>query len=307
MKAKHYHSNSWRGILKERDWMQRQISYTIADGNNTNLWYDPWVNGRSIYQLYGDRVRLNLGAAKNMNVSAFIDNGAWNLPPATSPDMISLWPVINAISIQPQQVDKVIWKHEHGVFSTTSAWNALRERQQLLPLHSWIWNRPVPPKFALCMWQAFLSKLPTLDHVQRRGVHLANRCSLCWRHEETNAHIFWRCSYAKWIWKEILTRFDFTRPPEQTIQLELEALSINFSQKKGTTLVAQLALRTATWWIWRERCLRIFEEKQKSKVQLLLCILDDMRTCMESHPLKALSARERNIFKRFNICPLLKD
>ncbi|RRT31242.1 hypothetical protein B296_00058280 [Ensete ventricosum] len=39
-------------------------SYVISSGTNINMWYDTWVNGKSIFQIFGDRVRQDLGAPK---------------------------------------------------------------------------------------------------------------------------------------------------------------------------------------------------------------------------------------------------
>ncbi|CAL9098038.1 unnamed protein product, partial [Musa textilis] len=55
-----YHFAAWKGILKARNWLINHISYAISSGTRINMWYDPWVNEKSIFQLYGDRVRRDL-------------------------------------------------------------------------------------------------------------------------------------------------------------------------------------------------------------------------------------------------------
>ena len=85
------------------------------------MWYNPWVSGKSIFQLYGDRIRKDLGAPKDWKVSEFIANGTWCLPTPISPEMLSLWPTITAIPIRNNPSDVLIWLHDNGKFSATSA------------------------------------------------------------------------------------------------------------------------------------------------------------------------------------------
>ncbi|KAJ8505060.1 hypothetical protein OPV22_005946 [Ensete ventricosum] len=118
--AKTSHSAAWKGILKARRWLRNNISYVISSGTNINMWYDPWVNGKSIFQIFGDRVRQDLGAPKDWKVSEFINNGTWCLPNPTSPDMLLLWPTIRAITIKNNSSDMLIWLHDNGPSRQTS-------------------------------------------------------------------------------------------------------------------------------------------------------------------------------------------
>ncbi|KAJ8485323.1 hypothetical protein OPV22_017808 [Ensete ventricosum] len=140
--AKTSHSAAWKGILKARRWLRNNISYVISSGTNINMWYDPWVNGKSIFQIFGDRVRQDLGAPKDWKVSEFINNGTWCLPNPTSPDMLLLWPTIRAITIKNNSSDMLIWLHDNGKFSATSAWNQIRRQNNKWIQSSWTWDSP---------------------------------------------------------------------------------------------------------------------------------------------------------------------
>ena len=296
-----YHSAAWKGILKARNWLIKHISYAISSGTSTNMWYDPWVNGKSIFQLYGDRIRKDLGAPKDWKVSEFIANGTWCLPNPISPEMLSLWPTIIAIPIRNNSSDILIWPHDNGKFSATSAWNQIRQRNNKWVPSSWTWDRPGSQRHSLCTWQALLNKLPTIDNMKRRGIYHVNRCSLCLQQEETVDHLYFACDYTKWIWKEILQRFELNRLPQPNLHQELGDLMQCFSRKGPLTQLAKVTFRCAIWWMWKERCNRIFECQHTNNAQLLKEIIRDSRSCME-HDLKTehFTRREKDIFIKFN-------
>ena len=43
------------------------------------------------------------------------------------------------------------------------------------------------------VWEATWRKVLTLDHIQRRGWSLANRCFLCLKEEESVDHVLFHC------------------------------------------------------------------------------------------------------------------
>ena len=117
--------------------------------------------------------------------------------------------------------DVLIWLHDNGKFSATSAWNQIRQRNNKWLPSNWTWDQPGSQRHSLCTWQALLNKLPTIDNMKRRGIHHVNRCSLCMQQEETTDHLYFACDYTKWIWKEILQRFELNRMPQPNLHQEL--------------------------------------------------------------------------------------
>ncbi|KAF3773282.1 hypothetical protein EJ110_NYTH48363 [Nymphaea thermarum] len=71
-----------------------------------------------------------------------------------------------------------------------------------------IWASYVPTKSYRCSYIACEGRLPTLDRIQRTGMHLANCCSFCYCAEETNAHVLINCKIAKEVWRYIAAKFD---------------------------------------------------------------------------------------------------
>ena len=118
--------------------------------------------------------------------------------------------------------------------------------------------------------------------MKRRGIHHVNRCSLCMQQEETVDHLYFACDYTKWIWKEILQRFELNRMPQPNLHQELADLMQCFSRKGPLTQLTKVIFRCAIWWMWKERCSRIFECQNTNNAQLLTEIIRDSRSCMEN-------------------------
>lgn len=58
----------------------------------------------------------------------------------------------------------------------------------------------IPSKIIFFMWTVCRDRLPTIDLLQRRGRYLPNVCSLCYKDEETSAHVVPYCEYAYEVW-----------------------------------------------------------------------------------------------------------
>ena len=297
-----YNSWAWKGILSARHWIMHHISFTISNGVDTSFFYDPWINGKSIYSMYGDRVREALGVNHSLPCASFITNGTWNLPPPTCPEMLTLWPLIEHIPLTAHQHDSIQWKH--GTFSTKNVWGLIRHQEQKVVWWKWAWKKPTVQKFSLTCFQAILHKLPTLDNLKKRGFQLASFCPLCYSASENEDHLFCTCPFSSEVWMEILHRLNITRRPKNTILEEIRALQKAFHKDAFTTILARLLFRAYIWWIWKERCQRIFDDFRRSPISLTLLIIDDVRYCIEAHDNhQQVSGRAKAICKRFNIIP----
>ena len=63
----------------------------------------------------------------------------------------------------------------------------------------------IPSKVSFFAWEAAWGKVLTLDKLQRRGLHLPNRCFLCGCVEETIHHILLHCLDVRPLWDIILS------------------------------------------------------------------------------------------------------
>ena len=94
------------------------------------------------------------------------------------------WVVTNSGSFSVKSLLSILEKVRVGHFPTSIVWNA--------------W---APPKVCFFFaWKATWGKFLTLDQLQRREWSLANRCSLCYAHEELVDHILLHCGKGRLLW-----------------------------------------------------------------------------------------------------------
>ncbi|KAK1302870.1 hypothetical protein QJS10_CPB12g00400 [Acorus calamus] len=62
-------TSSWKQILKARNWIAPALRYLIFEGKDINLWFDPWINGKSlkhclngVFEWWGNPLALNLSS-----------------------------------------------------------------------------------------------------------------------------------------------------------------------------------------------------------------------------------------------------
>ncbi|KAF3779907.1 hypothetical protein EJ110_NYTH40347 [Nymphaea thermarum] len=80
-----------------------------------------------------------------------------------------------------------------------------------------IWASYAPAKSCWYSYIACEGRLPTLDRIQKTGIHLANRCSFCYCAEEANAHVLINFKIAKEVWRYIASKFDKANSPQGEI------------------------------------------------------------------------------------------
>lgn len=68
----------WKNVLKCRDDLQKFIVGEIANGRNTNLWRDPWLNGQTLIAKLGWDTLASLGSYDSKVILSFkIEIGSW--------------------------------------------------------------------------------------------------------------------------------------------------------------------------------------------------------------------------------------
>ncbi|KAK1320790.1 hypothetical protein QJS10_CPA03g01381 [Acorus calamus] len=72
------------------------------EGKNINMWYDPWIKGKSLAQIFG-RVSYDWGPPKEATVVAFITEDKWVKPHRTSEKLDMIWSNIQQIDVHRDQ------------------------------------------------------------------------------------------------------------------------------------------------------------------------------------------------------------
>ncbi|KAK9724205.1 hypothetical protein RND81_05G055400 [Saponaria officinalis] len=125
-----------------------------------------------------------------------------------------------------------------------------------------LWEPFALPKYSIVGWQAYHAKLATIDNLQKRGFHFANRCYLCYQEEESHSHLFFLCPFMRLLWRNMMIWIGVTRRP-RSLRHELEWI---FTHCKGNSLLSRLE-RTVFIAIiyhgWIERNYRVFRSLER--------------------------------------------
>ena len=72
-----------------------------------------------------------------------------------------------------------------------------------------IWNNCIHPKVSFFVWEAWWGKVLTMEQLKKRGRHLASRCPLCGKEEESLDHLLLYCTKVYNLWAFIFTVLPF--------------------------------------------------------------------------------------------------
>ncbi|XP_026451684.1 uncharacterized protein LOC113352014 [Papaver somniferum] len=118
----------------------------------------------------------------------------------------------------------------------------------------------------LFIWKCLQDALPT---ILKLGIK--ENCVFCQQKEESTFHLFFDCDYAKAIW-------NLQPVPVQGVFSDHNSNNISFFDIYNVWMTGEvnsisMALEaTKCWFIWKERCLRVFENKERTPDQLALVI-----------------------------------
>ncbi|KAF7128948.1 hypothetical protein RHSIM_Rhsim10G0040700 [Rhododendron simsii] len=124
-------------------------------------------------------------------------------------------------------------------------------------------------------------RLSTKDILHQWGVQVDEICPLCGCEQETHQHLFFECSYSASVWASVWSKSSSTRVP-----ITLAALLEWFVQSvKGNSFKSKIlkcSLAATVYFVWRERNLRVFQQKTVASDQVVMQILSSIRDFLSS-------------------------
>lgn len=150
-----------------------------------------------------------------------------------------------------QGQDSLSWQWTpHGSYSANSVYKIMIGTGKIRYRFTQVWKLKIPPKVRLFIFFLLQGKLLTRDVLIRRKVHCSNECVMCeGGGDETAAHLFLRCSFARAIWGKMGIAVPVTGEHIREIWDEIT--------RRDPCLVS-----CALWSIWKSRNLKIFESKR---------------------------------------------
>ena len=110
------------------------------------------------------------------------------------------------------------------------------------------------------IWEATWRKVLTLDHIQRRGWSLVNRCFLCLNEEESVDHILLHCDRTRLLWHLLFSLFGESWVLSSLVREALlgwHGVFVGKKRKKAWRVTPSCFF----WTIWKERNSRAFDNE----------------------------------------------
>ncbi|KAI8535796.1 hypothetical protein RHMOL_Rhmol10G0201900 [Rhododendron molle] len=125
-------------------------------------------------------------------------------------------------------------------------------------------------------------------------MEVSPQCSLCQNGVESHTHLFFECCFSSAIWRQILARNGLDRPFLLFSQ-ELEWAVQNRGDKSLRDTIYKLSLAASIYVLWRERNLRIFQNKSRDVNGVTSEIFNSVRAKASSWSTIKFSAHNRQI------------
>lgn len=118
-----------------------------------------------LYKRYWDRLDGNPMQNMEVKVSSIISNGTWQWPRIQRSVILDLRAQTPASFLPVKgRTDTVrLNNHPTGLFSSRTAWEALRTKTLLVPWYSVVWCPDYVPRWSIIEWLALLQCLATQD------------------------------------------------------------------------------------------------------------------------------------------------
>ena len=192
----------------------RGLRWKVGDGQNINVWNDPWLPRPWGFKLITPKIE----DLEDLEVSSLIDRQTrtWDLEILQQIFLPQDVETICSIPISVRNAeDTVIWHfHPRGEFTVNSAYKAeMNWREQVEKSEGsnsegnqqWMWKQfwkvKIPEKIKIFGWRVIRDILPTRSNLSKRKIPILNSCPGCDEVPESIFHSLWECEIAQEVWK----------------------------------------------------------------------------------------------------------
>lgn len=205
----------------------------------------------------------------------------------------------------PTCLDSVIWTlHPSSVYSTSSAWQALRTKASPAPWSRVIWFHKHVPRWALIEWMATLGRLSTKHRLLSWGITTNDLCALCGTGQESHGYLFFACTFSTCVWSHFLCKKDVSTPL-LNLQGELNWAKLHRGSSSFQYIVFKLSLAAIIYGLWCERNRRIFRGLSLTNGEHGAKVESDLRACISSWRCVKSSDAYRVLCSSWNVSPIV--
>ncbi|GJU86058.1 RNA-directed DNA polymerase, eukaryota, reverse transcriptase zinc-binding domain protein [Tanacetum coccineum] len=247
----------------------------VSNGSMTSFWADLWcLNGlilkESFPRLFALETHKDCKVADRWKFANghWGGNWSWRLPPRwrAIDDLSKLEGLISSLVLESDGEDKWVWKGDAlgslKVKSQSYSIQNLLLANDIIDNHC-LWISWIPKKINICVWRAYLDRLPTRTNLSNRGVLLPSlSCPLCSNALEEIDHCIISCPHAIHIWRKVWSWWNLNT---STIFPSFSISDITAGRNKfqgynpRTNKILQGVLYCTIWsiWNWRNRIVNV--------------------------------------------------
>ncbi|KAF3773305.1 putative ribonuclease H protein [Nymphaea thermarum] len=242
----------WKGLRWGWSWIQSRVEWKVGNGEKIRFWFDHWsgqvlirrIDGNHYMLMYSD---VNISISQLTRANHDSPSFALAVQIGASPANIRL----------RDTEDMLVWSDDgKESFKAGEILNKCRSQGVKEWWRRKLWVSYAPAKSCWHSYIACEGRLPTLDRIQKTGIHLANRCSFCQCEEETNAHVLINCKVAKEVWRYIAAKFDRVKFPQGSIAKAFKRWLQARIKEKWRRRCWRMTFLIVCWnlWCFRDRC-----------------------------------------------------
>ncbi|GKD44979.1 RNA-directed DNA polymerase, eukaryota, reverse transcriptase zinc-binding domain protein, partial [Tanacetum coccineum] len=276
----------WKNLLSLRDWVGKHMRYKVGNGKSINVWHDKWNDGDYLSKNISKKEIFYAGFNDQTKLADVMDSDGWKWPA----DWFVKYPWISNMKtpILNNCPDKAVWVDSNGIerrFSTNTVWKDVRSTSAKVSWHNLVWHPNCIPKHTFILWLAAKEKMYTQDKLSKWYPNKIFECSLCKKGMDSHDHLFFKCDYAKEIWKKICgkARMKFHNDSWNNT---LDEMSKGVANRSVWGVIRKLCLAAVVYYIWQERNLRLFNNDQRDKEVLINTIIEEIKAKMVSITVK---------------------
>ncbi|XP_059663367.1 uncharacterized protein LOC132309031 [Cornus florida] len=237
-------SSIWKQILDSREFIQENAEFRVGNGTSFNMLFDPWCAGLSLIHRFGADIFKNYD--KQARLNTLIVDGRWSFPQFFSTSAVTF---IANIVVKSGQ-DAIEWSQ--GRFNLKNVWKICRARGQIVGWKELSWKF-CRPRVAVLVVIILHNKNLSCFNLQRRGFSGPAIYHNCFKEEDSNDHLFCKCSYALEVWQQVLNKLHISVVRFQGINQFVEWILLQVQVDCLRSKIIKEIFCVFIWKIWMER------------------------------------------------------
>ncbi|XP_019435162.1 PREDICTED: uncharacterized protein LOC109341675 [Lupinus angustifolius] len=249
-KTSYIKSSIWPGIKKHWNVILENSIWLLGNGSSIRYWGDNWL-GNTLVHLLG--IPNQISSALLAKIPNFIHDSAWIIPSCLSrihPEVCHR--ILRTPTPASHLPDKLAWLHtSDGILTSKEAYNFTKPAQLQDNLCNSLWSISIPSSKSFVTWRLYNNRMTTDENLKLRGMALPSICNLCWSNEESSAHLFFNCGFAKLIWNWLSIQFGYYI--DHASLKSILSISSQWSPQLKQVLLSNIVNSIAVIWFCRNK------------------------------------------------------